>query len=133
MHNPTKNPDLPPIWCAFVHLQMHKCTSRSLVEFSPEPVMTRKTGRKKKKKEASRFIANTNWSVHVLLLRIQAYRPRILPNERPIEAAEAEGSEIVTLWRLLETTSSRWKILWTPNFPPLRSVGLNGRKSSEVE
>ena len=93
MYNSTKNPDLPPIWCAFVHLKMHKCTSRSLVEFSPERVMTRKTsGRKKEKKEASRFIANTKPALECILTQNTSIQAKNTTNERPIEAAEAEGS-----------------------------------------
>ena len=90
MHNSTKNPDLPPIWCAFVHLKMHKCTSRSLVEFSPERVMTREE--KKKKKEASRFIANTKPALECILTQNTSIQAKNTTNERPIEAAEAEGS-----------------------------------------
>ena len=87
-----KNPDLPPIWCAFVHLQMHKCTSRSLVEFSPEPVMTRKTsGRKKKKKEASRFIINTKPASERILTQNTGMQAENPTNERQAKAAEAEG------------------------------------------
>ena len=72
---------------------MHKCTSRSLVEFSPEQVMTRKTsGRKKEKKDASRFIANAKPALESILTQNTSIQAKNTTNERPIEAEEAEGS-----------------------------------------
>ena len=79
-----------------VHLCIFRCTnatSRSLVEFCPERVMTRKTsGRKKKKKEASRFIANTKPALECILTQNTSIQAKNTTNERPIEAAEVEGS-----------------------------------------
>ena len=62
---------------------MHKCTSRSLVEFSPEPVMIRKT---------SRFIANTKPALERILTQNTSIQAKNTTNERPIEAVEEEGS-----------------------------------------
>ena len=69
---------------------LHKCTSCSLVEFSPEPFTTRR--RLEEKKDASRFIVNTKPALDRILTENTSMQADNTTNERPIEAAEAEGS-----------------------------------------
>ena len=55
--------------------------------------MTIKTsGRKKEKKEASCFIVNTKPVLECILTQNTSIQAKNTTNERPIEAAEAEGS-----------------------------------------
>ena len=111
MHNSTKNPDLPPIWYAFVHLHwLNLVLNRSRLE----DVW---------KKKKSRFIVNTKPALERILTQNTSIQAKNTTNERPIQAEEAEGSGNSDAAAEARNNKQQVEYFVDAEFPPLRSVG----------